>query len=185
MSSFLFFFFFFFFLSQSACPVELSVLWTVFNLDLAIQRSQTGSGPNGTCIAEYTFVIDFAKTSTGSPPLKTVRAVISVLGQHYPGRTGHIVLVHGGAMMTWIVRALKPLTPKHMREKVPCTHTCAPLHKSTRHNLLIAYIFLKCCTSPCRACTNLYRQVLKKMTRCTFFVWLLFVNYFLFLVCAS
>jgi hypothetical protein len=110
--------------------VELSVLWTVFNLDLALRRGQLGLG--GARVAEYTFVIDFAKTSAGLPPLKTVRAVIGVLGQHYPGCAGHIILVHGGAMMTWIVRALKPLTPKAMRDKVRRTHFSSqqPLFKT-------------------------------------------------------
>jgi len=46
---------------------------------------------------------------------------MAVLGRHYPGRSGHILLVHGGTMVVWVCRALRPLTPQSARDKLKVT----------------------------------------------------------------
>jgi hypothetical protein len=56
--------------------------------------------------------------TTQVPPMKTVRASVEVLGKHYPGRSGHILMCHGGTVASWVARVLRPMTPPAQREKL-------------------------------------------------------------------
>jgi len=102
--------------SEADCPVWLAVLWLVYNLERAIALGEAGAGPQGKVSPQYTFVITFART--GVPPMKTVRACLEVFGKHYPGRSGPILLCHGGTVSAWVARWLKPLAPPHQRDKL-------------------------------------------------------------------
>lgn len=54
------------------------------------------------------------------------------MGQHYPMRSGAILLVNGGGMIQWVWKVLEPLVDSRTREKVPL---CA----LPAHTLLASY----------------------------------------------
>jgi len=102
---------------DSACPIEHSVMFLVYNLERALALGAAGAGPGGQRVRQYSFIVDLSATGT-MPPLKTVKASFAVMGRHYPMRVSNIMLVNGGSMIQWIWRVLEPLVDPRTREKV-------------------------------------------------------------------
>jgi hypothetical protein len=125
----------------SACPVETSVHYLVYNLERALALGAAGLSPTKQKVQQYTFIVDLSATGAVSlllrvfcdctdlriviwmwigqiPPLNTVKASFVAIGKHYPMRPGKILLVNGGGMIQWIWRVLEPLVDPRTRDKV-------------------------------------------------------------------
>lgn len=97
--------------TDSACSLAVSMQFLVFNLERALALS----AENG--IAQYSFIVDLVHVGAMAP-LKTVKASFDIMGRHYPGRVGKILLVHGGSMIQMLWRVLEPIIPDRTRQKV-------------------------------------------------------------------
>ena len=49
---------------DSACPIETSVQFLVYNLERALALGAKGAGPGGQKVAQYTFIVDLSATGT-------------------------------------------------------------------------------------------------------------------------
>mmetsp|Transcript_166 Transcript_166/g.210 ORF Transcript_166/g.210 Transcript_166/m.210 type:complete len:432 (-) Transcript_166:335-1630(-) len=91
--------------------LESSMSYLVYNLERAISSAEAQGH------SQYTFIIDLSSTGR-TPPLAEVRASFEVMGQHYPMRSGNILLVHGGAMISMLWNMMKPAISERTRKKV-------------------------------------------------------------------
>jgi hypothetical protein len=96
---------------DGACATEDAVYYLVYNLERALALGATRGQES------YTVIVDIAQASA-FPPLKAIKASFTVMGQHYPMRSGAILLVNGGGMIQWIWKVLEPLVDPRTREKV-------------------------------------------------------------------
>jgi len=101
---------------DGACATEDAVYYLVYNLERALALAATKGQ------ASYTVIVDIAQASA-FPPLKAIKASFAVMGQHYPMRSGNILLVNGGGMIQWIWKVLEPLVDPRTREKVYLART--------------------------------------------------------------
>lgn len=97
--------------TEGACPGEVCMQYLVYTLERAVAIAESRGG------TQYAFIVDMANMGT-RPPLKTVKASFEIMGRHYPGRCGGILLVHGGSMIQMIWRFLEPMIPPKTRDKV-------------------------------------------------------------------